>query len=82
MFDATLKRMLYCSRNLHTAYTDQDAKRLRNKKHMEVTKLTTLLNFQDHTQDFQDRSKIGLGTNPVISVCFLCFVCFNLIDIY
>ena len=52
--------MFYCARNLHRAQVDQDAKRpLRNKKVRKVRKLTTLLNSQDHTHDFEDNFKIG-----------------------
>ena len=62
LFDATLKHMLYCSRNLHTINTDQDAKRSVLKRK------TTLLNFQDHTNTSkttkfgQDHSRTGPAT--------------------
>ena len=55
LFHATLRHILYSSRNVHRAYEDLHAKRLiRNKKNMKVRKLTTQSNFQDHTQDFPD----------------------------
>ena len=55
LFDATMRYMLYCSQNLHTAYTDQGTERiLQSMTHMKVRKLTKPLSFQVQTQDFQD----------------------------
>ena len=65
LFDVTLKHMLYCSRNVHRTYTDQDAKSLlQNKTHLSGPHF---LSFQDHTFNYlskttkcgQHHSKIG-----------------------
>ena len=53
--------MLCCSQNIHRTSETKDAKILiQNKKHMKVRKLSTQLNFQGHTQYFQNH-KTGVS---------------------
>ena len=66
LFDAMLKHLLHSSLNLQRAFADQGTeRRLQNKEHMKVRKLTALLiskitfKISKATECGEDRSKIG-----------------------
>ena len=54
LVDVIMKYLLHCSRNFRRAYVDHGTERRLRNKQMKVRKLMIILDFQNHTQDFQD----------------------------